>query len=121
MYKMLVAYDFSPMSDGALAWAVARARRNGAVLKVVHVAVVSSGVDSSSSAAPLPGKSELDRLRADIQSAVARFGAEADVHVVVGANPGGEIVIAANEFGADEIVMGTRGVGGIRRALLGSV
>ena len=43
-----------------------------------------------------------------------------DVHAVIGA-PDHEVVGLAEEFGADLIVLGSRGLGGVRRALLGSV
>ena len=35
--------------------------------------------------------------------------------------PDEEIVIKAEELGADLVVLGSRGLGGIRRALMGSV
>jgi nucleotide-binding universal stress UspA family protein len=47
-------------------------------------------------------------------------GSVAQLHLKVG-RPEGEIVALAEELGAGLIVMGSRGRGGVRRALMGSV
>jgi nucleotide-binding universal stress UspA family protein len=60
------------------------------------------------------------RLDAEVQKRRSAGGAVAEAHLRVGA-AGAEIVDLAQEIGAGLIVMGSRGLGGIRRALMGSV
>lgn len=48
-------------------------------------------------------------------------GTVAQAHLVVGEKRDRAIVHLADEIGAGLIVMGSRGLGGIRRALMGSV
>jgi nucleotide-binding universal stress UspA family protein len=48
-------------------------------------------------------------------------GKVAKAHLRMGGRPDNEIVSLAEEIGAGLIVMGSRGLGGIRRALMGSV
>jgi nucleotide-binding universal stress UspA family protein len=60
------------------------------------------------------------RLDAEVQKTRSAGGAVAQAHLRVGAAHA-EIVDLAQEIGAGLIVMGSRGLGGIRRALMGSV
>lgn len=60
------------------------------------------------------------RLDAEVQKTRSTGGAVAQAHLRVGA-AAPEIVDLAEEIGAGLIVMGSRGLGGIRRALMGSV
>src|SRR5919112_320121 len=60
------------------------------------------------------------RLDAEVQKIRSAGGAVAEAHLRVGA-AAAEIVDLAEEIGAGLIVMGSRGLGGIRRALMGSV
>jgi nucleotide-binding universal stress UspA family protein len=60
------------------------------------------------------------RLDAEVEKIRSAGGAVAEAHLRVGAAPA-EIVDLAEEIGAGLIVMGSRGLGGIRRALMGSV
>jgi nucleotide-binding universal stress UspA family protein len=56
-----------------------------------------------------------------VQAAVDALGlTHADTHVAVG-DPGTEIAVLAKEVGATVIVVGSRGLGAFKRALLGSV
>jgi len=56
-----------------------------------------------------------------VRAAVAALGLDhVDTHVAVG-DPGTEIAVLANEVGATVIVVGSRGLGGVKRAFLGSV
>ena len=60
------------------------------------------------------------RLDAEVQKRRSAGGAVAQAHLRVGA-AAAEIVDLAEDIGAGLIVMGSRGLGGIRRALMGSV
>ena len=60
------------------------------------------------------------RLDAEVQKIRSAGGALAEAHLRVGAAAAG-IVDLAEDIGAGLIVMGSRGLGGIRRALMGSV
>src|SRR5918997_5980922 len=60
------------------------------------------------------------RLDAEVQKTRSTGGAVAQAHLRVGA-AAPEIVDLAEEIGVGLIVMGSRGLGGIRRALMGSV
>jgi nucleotide-binding universal stress UspA family protein len=60
------------------------------------------------------------RLDAEVEKIRSAGGAVAEAHLRVGAAPA-EIVDLAEDIGAGLIVMGSRGLGGIRRALMGSV
>jgi nucleotide-binding universal stress UspA family protein len=55
-----------------------------------------------------------------LAEAVANLGVDAETLVLEG-RPGPALCDAAAEIGADVIVLGTRGLGGVRRAVLGSV
>jgi len=58
--------------------------------------------------------------QAVLAEAVGALGIDADTAVLEG-RPGPALCDAAAELGAAVIVLGTRGVGGVRRAVLGSV
>jgi nucleotide-binding universal stress UspA family protein len=60
------------------------------------------------------------RLDAEVEKIRSAGGAVAEAHLRVGAAHA-EIVDLAEEIGAGLVVMGSRGLGGIRRALMGSV
>jgi nucleotide-binding universal stress UspA family protein len=61
------------------------------------------------------------RLDAEVEKRRSAGGAVAEAHLRVGAAAAAEIVDLAEDIGAGLIVMGSRGLGGIRRALMGSV
>ena len=60
------------------------------------------------------------RLDAEVEKRRSAGGAVAEAHLRVGAAPA-EIADLAEDIGAGLIVMGNRGLGRIRRALMGSV
>jgi nucleotide-binding universal stress UspA family protein len=60
------------------------------------------------------------QLEKQVVEIVSTGGSVARAHLRMG-RPDEEIVLLGEETGADLIVMGSRGVGGIRRALVGSV
>jgi nucleotide-binding universal stress UspA family protein len=123
---IIVGVDGSPSSEGALDWALEEAALRGA--RVVALAV-----------SPLPwslgydpvAKVDRDEVaagrRAEVEAAVAasrtRVGAspdlEVEAHVQLDERPAFVLITAAAE--ADLLVVGSRGRGGFRGLLLGSV
>ena len=74
---------------------------------------------------PAPTQGQLsaearELLDAEVEQVKVAGGTVAQAHLGLGA-PDREIVDLAEEIGAGLVVMGSRGLGGIRRALMGSV
>jgi nucleotide-binding universal stress UspA family protein len=74
---------------------------------------------------PAPRQQELNEeaqrlLNAQVEQIKADGGTVAQAHLRVG-RPDEQIVVLAEEIGAGLIVMGSRGLSGIRRLLMGSV
>ena len=111
MKTIVVAVDGSTGSDAALEAAVQLALEAGAELRCV-------GVDASLSTAgidPVPAQSAEAAVRAAVDAGVT---ATADSRI----GPAAERIIdAANECNADLIVVGSRGRGWLKSAVLGSV
>ena len=126
--KILVPVDGSEPSDAAVALAVRLAHDQGAKLLFLHVsevakiaAMVSSTticVDPSPAldAEHAAGEEALHRAEA-----VAGKEAVAAESLIVQGASADAIVKTTSQAGADLIVMGSHGRGGIQRALLGSV
>src|SRR5215212_5808661 len=64
--------------------------------------------------------SELQVLDAEVEKVRAVGGTVAEVYLRTG-SPAAEVVDLAEELGVGLVVVGSRGLGGIRRALIGSV
>src|SRR5215216_2004573 len=125
--KVLVALDGSEESTLAAKTAADIAEKTGSELHVVHVRNAPMYIDPST---------ERVRRLADVEEAVRREAQEfldsqvkqiqdaggtvARAHIRLG-TPVAEIVNLADGIEAGLIVMGSRGMGGIRRLLLGSV
>jgi nucleotide-binding universal stress UspA family protein len=124
--QFVVAYDFSPSAEEALMRAIDAASR--APQHVLHVV---AAIDPSHGLAVLPtadvtyGYAErIQDLVAERITATLAGRAGAAVHYFVHARIGGaadEILLLAEEIGADLIFVGSHGRTGLRRALLGSV
>ena len=106
--KLLVATDRSREAQLAATTAADLAKSTNSELHVVHVGY-EPGTDEA--------QEELDKELAMIGETGAT-GVRA--HLEFGW-PAGKIVDVAEEIGAGVIIMGSRGFGGIRRALLGSI
>ena len=126
--KILVATDASEEAHLAATTAADVAERTGSELHLVHVGKVNTrGAYSGVEVGPLPGihQGELDRQAGGLfEAKVERM--ESSGTKVAGSHlrrgrADEEIVVSTEEIGADLVVMGSRGLGGIRRALLGSV
>ena len=125
--RILLATDGSEEAELAALRAVDLADATHSELHVVHVGVVPIFLES------YPGTLVFDRklyeqieeqsrelLRKESWRVKAAGGTVAGTHLRMGAVPL-EIVALAEELGVDLIVMGSRGLGGVRRALMGSV
>jgi nucleotide-binding universal stress UspA family protein len=125
MNRILVPTDFSDHATAAVCYAAPLAVRFGAEVVLVHATAERPPFDA------LPGSrdafiltyEENDRLaRAALEDARASHlgGVDARTRMAFG-RPAEAILEAAHASGADMIVMGTRGRGGLGRAVLGSV
>ena len=122
--RILVPYDFSETADAALAWAADLcATTGGPSLEIVHA------IDARPVGTPalplnpvLPDEDEARRLEQKMRDAAAAHRAPANVHVFVRESEvPRSLVEIAHELRADLVVMGTQGLTGVRRLLLGSV
>jgi nucleotide-binding universal stress UspA family protein len=125
--RILLATDGSEEAELAALRAVDLADATDSELHVVHVGVVPTFLKS------YPGTLGYERRLYDQIEEVSRVllrkqtwrvkaagGTVAGAHLRMGAVDL-EILALAEELGADLIVMGSRGLGGVRRALMGSV
>lgn len=123
---VLVATDFSEPASWALASGAGIAQSMGAQLTLVAVVQPyrpGTLAQSSLTGAPVEtpflheAETELKKLR----DAHVPDGVGVRLEALVDLSPAGALTDAAEEWGADLIVLGTRGQGGFRRLLLGSV
>ena len=122
--KILVPVDFSEPSGKALDHAIAAAKPSGAKIELVHVCHIPA-ISSGPFAEPLPEYSRVMRKRArsELDAWLGRVrdaGVEGEAHLIEG-SPAQEIVELARRLGVDEIVIGTRGLTGLKHLTLGSV
>ena len=125
---VLLATDGSKDAELATTTALDLAKSTGSELHIVLVEEPTYAYVDASGYAYFPDEElehELERqarmrLDAEVQKVRSAGGAVAEAHLRVG-SAGAEIVDVAQEIGAGLIVMGSRGLGGIRRALMGSV
>lgn len=119
---ILVATDFGECSQDALEDAVQLAEKLDAKVHLVHVVTL----QNSENAAPLPSVA----LEDTAVSAQRKLSAIAEAHrasghlgevVVRRGDPAPTILVAAQDLGADLIVLGTHDRRGLRRLVLGSV
>jgi nucleotide-binding universal stress UspA family protein len=128
--SILCASDLSPTGDGAVGLAYALAG-NGTTVHLLHVnepAFVMSPLDATvmyatSSAEQQKAVEERasTHLKGLVPDAATAKGVRTSVLVLHDTGPVGVIQREALRLGADVIVLGTRGRGGVARALLGSV
>jgi len=122
---ILVATDFSDPADRALDYALELAEKLGASVTVMHAYDIRplDFLDGALVAsADVPGQI-VKAARAGLEATVAqRTRATVQVSTLLRAGePRDQIHAAADEVGADLIVLGTHGHRGISRVLLGSV
>jgi nucleotide-binding universal stress UspA family protein len=121
---ILLAVDDSEEAANAARAAVELADATGSGLHVVHVGEVAAvyhperhGYRSRYDAIQEEARRLLDE---QVDSVKAAGGTVAQAHLAMG-RPDEEIVALGEELGAGLIAVGSRGLGGIRRALMGSV
>ena len=113
--KLIVGYDGSPHSDKALSLAVEIAKRFNSKITLVHV-VPYTYVGKASEEDLKKGE---EVLRKGVKK-VKELGVEFDSRLVEGDPAEKMAEIALNE-GYDAVVVGSRGLGGFKELLLGSV
>lgn len=126
--KVLLPTDGSGEAELASRTAADLAQRTGSELHLVHVgSLVTHGAGSGVQVGPLPGvhQDELDRqaeglLEAEVERMKSSGIEVAEAHLRRG-RADEEVIVLAEETGADLIVVGSKGLGGVRRALMGSV
>lgn len=121
---VLVATDFSDCSEEALKLGVKMAESLSAALTIVHAWDVPAYVYTTVAYVPSDMVTPvLDAAKAYLDEAVAR--ARVNVPDAKGllrrGSPWREILAARDEVGADVIVLGTHGRGGLAHVFLGSV
>jgi len=130
--KILVATDGSPESALAAHTAAQIADETGSELHVVYVRPKSVPFHAGDYVGPEVAEHPLHReeelqereakrvLDAQVEEIEAAGSSVAQAHLGIG-RPDEEIVALGEELGTGLIVVGSRGRGGIRRALIGSV
>ena len=126
--RILLATDGSEEATLAARTAIDIADKTGSELHIILVGLSVSYVGMGPleiADIPGPAQEELNQEAQRLLNAQARWieangGAVAEAHLRIG-KPEEEIVSQAEELGAGLIVIGSRGLGGIRRALMGSV
>ena len=113
--RLIVGYDGSPHSDKALSLAVEIAKRFNSKITLVHV-VPYTYVGKASEEDLKKGE---EVLRKGVEK-VKELGVEFDSRLVEGDPAEKMAEIALNE-GYDAVVVGSRGLGGFKELLLGSV
>ena len=115
--RILVAFDGTPEATRALGLAADLAAGTGAEVGIVSVVPVGLGPPADD---PWSARSEHAAELHSAEEALAARGLRATTHEPTG-DAGPLIVRVAREFGYDLIVVGSRQLDPLRRALLGSV
>jgi nucleotide-binding universal stress UspA family protein len=123
--RMLLATDGSEEAELALRAAASLVNSTNSELHVVHVLPTDVGIPYPAEVLQRPPLEESkQQARAFLDGQVEQISAEGVTvmgsHLRLG-RPADEIVELSEELGVDLIVVGNKGLGGVRRALMGSV
>lgn len=118
--RILVATDFSPHADAALEWSRQLAERAGAAIALLHSVPLPFGVGEEELAVEDDHTAnEIAKSRTRLEEIASRIGP--GVEVMVGRrHPDTDALAQAEAWGADLIVVGTRGRRGLPHVVLGS-
>jgi nucleotide-binding universal stress UspA family protein len=125
--RILCPVDFSEFSARALDHALRLAEGHESEVTVLYVTPVSAyaalGAEGAYFRTDLPAPETLSDARQHLAQFVERrAGPTSRAHQLVReGDPAGQIVVWAEQYHADLIVMGTHGLSGLRRMLMGSV
>lgn len=123
MYRILVAVDGSEHSQRALAYAARRAKDTPCRIDLLHVEkpVMAWEIGPVSPIEPVAAARE-EQSRKLLAAGAGHFDQAIEVqkHAVRG-EPAATILEQAKQLGADEIIIGSRGLRPLGAALLGSV
>jgi nucleotide-binding universal stress UspA family protein len=121
--RVLIATDFSAVSERALAYALPIARRYGSTVSIVHA--MTPQVRESITMDPLP--LQLDRERVEAQKGMARLAEESPIknlhpHLFLESGKAWDVLASiVKREDPDLLVLGTHGRGGLKKLVLGSV
>ncbi len=119
---ILVATDFSETAEAGVDWAVEVARAHGASICLVHGLLLPNRMTDFVPSPPDFTAELREAARGRLDDAASRVrdrGVEVDSELLLGL-PSQTILEAADHRKADLVVMGTRGLSGLRHLLLGS-
>lgn len=119
---VVVATDFSPTAASAVSWAIEIARVHGAAIRLVHALLLPNAMTDFvpsppdlSEALRRAAAQRLDEAAAQVREAGIETSSEVRLGIASEA-----IVAAVEEARPDLLVIGTRGLTGLRHLLLGS-
>jgi nucleotide-binding universal stress UspA family protein len=119
--RVLVATDSSSEAALAAQSAVELCEKTGSELHVVHVGEYLSTFYAYTEEEPAELRDNAQRLLdEEVERLRAEGGRIAEAHLRLG-RPAEQIVTLSEELGVGIIVVGSRGLGALRRAVLGSV
>jgi nucleotide-binding universal stress UspA family protein len=119
--RVLLATDGSPDAAFAAQSAIELCERTGSELHVVHVGEYLPTLYAQTEEEPAQLRADAQRLLEEqLERIRAAGGQVAQVHLRLG-RPAEQIVKLSEEIGAGVVVIGSRGLSALRRAVLGSV
>ncbi|HVM65075.1 MAG TPA: universal stress protein [Acidimicrobiales bacterium] len=126
---IVVGTDGSATATAAVRHAAALASVTGATLHVVHVfqpmsAMATMGIDGGAAAASAGVGEETERRAHEVLDQALELaraeGASAEGHLTID-DPANALIDTAANIGADLLVVGNKGMSGVKRFVLGSV
>ena len=122
LQRLLVATDFSDTARAGLDWAVEVAKTHGATIDLIHALLVPNRATDFVPSPPDFSESlqeaASDRL-AEVTEEVRLSGVSINSELRLGV-PSQVVIQAATDLGTDLVVVGTRGLAGLKHLLLGS-